>query len=159
MLAHTLVTERRYRIQCAHAARRGDEEPLRAPVPEGLAAGEDQGGAERWIERVDAERALTDAELGSLEPPALLRPTIWAGHPVDLRFRLHRFAAHTAEHAIQAEKVLRALGQPPAEARQVVRRLSALRGAHERRTPADALARLDAEHLALVASAAGPLTP
>ena len=41
----------------------------------------------------------------------------------------------------------------------MVCRLSALRGAHERRTPAEALARLDAEHSALLATVAGPLTP
>ena len=152
VFAHTLLTERRYREQTAYAARRSDSDPLRIASPEALEPGEDAGGVAELVARMEAERARSDAELGPLGAGALVRPTQWAGYDVDVHFRLHRFAAHIAEHAIQAEKVLRALGQAPPEARQIVRRLSALRGAHERRTPRDVLERLDADHAALAAS-------
>ena len=152
VVAHTLLTERRYRLQTAYAAQRTDADPLRIASPEALEHGEDVGGVVALLDRMDLERAQSDEELRRLDATALLRPTQWVNYDVDVHFRLHRFAAHIAEHTIHAEKVLRALGQPPAEARQIVRRLSMLRGAHERRTPPDVLARLDADHAALVAS-------
>lgn len=152
VFAHTLLTERRYRLQTAYAAGRSDRDPLRIASPEALEHGEDEGGVAALLARMDAERARGDQELGRLDAGALRRPTRWVDYDVDVHFRLHRFAAHIAEHTIQAEKVLRALGQPPAEARQIARRLSALRGAHERRTAAAVLARLDADHSALAAS-------
>ena len=47
---------------------------------------------------------------------------------VDVRFRLHRFAAHQIEHGIQCEKTLAVLGAPMTEGRRIVRRLTALLG-------------------------------
>jgi hypothetical protein len=152
ILSHVLLIERRYRVQSLYAATRRDHDPTRTQTPEALGPGETDGGAAAWIERIDAERALTDTDLAWVGPNELGRPTEWAGYSVDLRFRLHRFAAHLAEHAIHAEKVILSKGIGPSEANQIVRRLSALRGAHERRAVGDTLRSLDGEHAALAAS-------
>jgi hypothetical protein len=47
---------------------------------------------------------------------------------VDVRFRLHRFAAHIAEHTIQCDKTLAALGWRQTEARRIVRQIWTLVG-------------------------------
>src|SRR5712691_7524067 len=59
---------------------------------------------------------------------AMIRPTIWAGHDVDVRFRLHRFAAHIVEHTIQCEKTLYALAWPSTEGRRIARHVAAAIG-------------------------------
>ncbi len=83
-----------------------------------------------WLEFLAAarEQGRSLVELGA---PQLARPSLWAGHKVDVRFRLHRFASHLVEHTIHAEKLLAALSQPPTQAHPLVRRISAVRGAHE----------------------------
>jgi hypothetical protein len=58
----------------------------------------------------------------------MTRPTVWVHYDVDVRFRLHRFAAHVAEHTIQCEKTLAALDWRPTEGRRIARRLGALVG-------------------------------
>jgi len=58
----------------------------------------------------------------------MTRPTIWGRYDVDVRFRLHRFAAHVVEHTVQCEKALDALGWRATEGRRIVRRLAALLG-------------------------------
>jgi hypothetical protein len=58
----------------------------------------------------------------------MTRPTSWVGYDVDVRFRLHRFAAHLIEHTIQCEKTLGALGSRPTEGRHILRRLCSLLG-------------------------------
>jgi hypothetical protein len=71
---------------------------------------------------------------------------VWAGYAVDVRFRLLRFAGHIAEHTVQIEKALEALGWRSSEAERVVRRISAARGAHELSTDGAALDGLDSMH-------------
>ena len=58
----------------------------------------------------------------------MIRPTQWMQYDVDVRFRLHRFAAHVIEHTIQCEKTLNALGWRMTEGRRIVRRLTAILG-------------------------------
>lgn len=149
-LEHTLLVDRRYLMQTRHAIERRDGDPVYIQLPTELGSGERAGGARDWIERLAAARADFDAFGRALPPAVLTRPTRWVDYEVDVRFRLHRAAAHIAEHTIQVEKALQAIDQRPSEARQVVRRISAVRGAHERRTPIDQLAELDRAHHALV---------
>jgi hypothetical protein len=59
---------------------------------------------------------------------ALTRPSRWIDYEIDVRFRLHRFAAHIVEHTIQCEKALHALGWRPTEGRRIARRLAGLLG-------------------------------
>lgn len=146
VLAHVLLTERRYLYQVEYALRRGDREPVYVQPDIKLEPEETGGEVEAWAQRL-AQARSDSASLAPTPDAALTRPTQWAGYDVDVRFRLHRFAAHFAEHSIQAEKTLAGLGRPPGEAHRIVMRISETRGGHELSTAASALSRLDQLHL------------
>ncbi len=142
VLQHVLQVERRYRLQTVHAASRSDDDPVRRELDVPV---EDAGTVAAWLQRLSAAReegrrqlVVPDWKLG--------RPSLWAGYTVDVRFRLHRFTGHLAEHTIQCEKVLRRLGHPEGEARKLVRRISAARGGHEWLSKPALLSQLDGEH-------------
>ena len=145
VLGHVLLTERRYREQVEYALRRADSDPLRMEPAASLSAAEQEGGVREWIDRLATERRAA-ASLAQTSAQQLLRPTVWAGYDVNVRFRLLRFAGHLVEHTVQAEKVLGALGGRIGEAHMIVRRISAARGAHELFSDRDELARMDALH-------------
>lgn len=148
VLRHVLWVERRYQLQTVYAASRSDDDPARiepdVPV-------EDAGSIAAWLQLLSAAREEGRQALAFLDD-RLGRPSVWSGHAVDVRFRLHRFTGHLAQHTIQCEKVLRRLGHPDREARRIVRRVSAARGAHEWLSEPAVLTELDAEHLALAGS-------
>lgn len=154
VVRHVLQTEMSFCANTGWAVKRTDDQPL--PLPRELRPSDrdapGDGGVADLINRLLVARAATDAALCGLLPDDLEKPSLWAGYSVDVRFRLHRFASHLIEHGIHAEKLLRAAGREPAEARQMVRAIWAARGAHERRSPDEVLARLDAEHSARLAS-------
>jgi len=152
VLSHVLLTERRYAWQVRYAINRDSTQPTYASPPVTVSAAENGSSLRDWIDILEAERALTDAFCAGLDGPALSRPTVWAQYEVDVRFRLHRFAGHLAEHTIHVEKLLRAIDRPAAEARQVARLLSRLRGRHERRTAAADQEMRDTAHAALASS-------
>jgi hypothetical protein len=129
-LRHVLAVERRYALQTLYAIERADAEPVRIPDDRLPTAAQMDvtGGIGDILARIGDARAETDRRLGNLAPAAMTRPTVWVHYEVDVRFRLHRFAAHVAEHAIQCETTLVALGWRPAEGRRIVRRLAALVG-------------------------------
>src|SRR5205823_13756876 len=93
--------------------------------------------------RFAEHRAATDEALAELSETALARPTIWSDAEVDVRFRLHRFGSHIAEHTYQCEKAVRALGAFGGDARAIAMRIGAMRGLHERRTDPARLHTLD----------------
>jgi DinB superfamily len=154
VVRHMLETELSFFANARWSLSRTDDQPVAMP-PE-LRPKDDDAPGEGTISdvaaRLVAARAATDAFLGELSPSELEKPSIWAGHLVDVRFRLHRFASHLTEHTIHAEKVLRSAGRDPGEARQMVRAIWAARGAHEHRSPPATLARLDQEHAATLES-------
>jgi uncharacterized damage-inducible protein DinB len=155
VLAHVLLTERRYRQQVQYALRRSESEPLARPPSAALSESERSGDLSGWIQKLAAER-MASAELASATADQLQRPTVWAGYHVNVRFRMLRFAGHLVEHAVQAEKVLAARGWEAGEAHQIVRRISAARGAHELSTHVEILGRLDAVHSERAARLAAP---
>jgi hypothetical protein len=59
----------------------------------------------------------------ALDDAALALSARWAGVPVDIDFRLGRWASHISEHTIQIDKTLSWLGYEPSEAARIVRRL------------------------------------
>ena len=127
VLRHVAVVERRYAMQTAYAIDRAESDPLRIST-EQLAAADgavSQGSAGALLAQIGAARADTDRRLGDLPPAAMLRPTGWLHYQVDVRFRLHRFAAHRVEHTVQSEKTLDALGWRATEGRWIARRVSA----------------------------------
>ena len=130
ILRHVIVTEGRYAVQTRYAVERTDADPMRVaddklPTPAQIDV---TGGISGILERVGDARAETDRQLGDLPAAAMVRPTQWIQYDVDVRFRLHRFAAHMVEHTVQCEKTLAALGWRATEGRRIVRRLTALLG-------------------------------
>ena len=130
ILRHVIVTEGRYAVQTRYAVERADDDAMRVandklPSP---AQTDITGDITRILARVAEARAETDGRLGDLSAAAMTRPTQWVHYDVDVRFRLHRFAAHLVEHTIQCEKALTALGWRATEGRRIVRRLAALLG-------------------------------
>jgi hypothetical protein len=130
ILRHVIVIEGRYAVQTQYAVERADADPMRVaddkmPTPAQIDV---TGGIAQILARVGEARAETDRRLGDLPAAALTRPTQWVQYDVDVRFRLHRFAAHVIEHTVQCEKALAALGWRATEGRRIVRRLTALLG-------------------------------
>jgi uncharacterized damage-inducible protein DinB len=125
ILRHVLVVEHRYVIQTQYGVERSDSDPVRIadgrlPTPEQMNV---SGDVAAILERIGQARAQTNRQLGEIAPAAMARPTVWAGLDVDVRFRLHRFAAHVVEHTIQAEKTLVELGWRESEGRRIARRI------------------------------------
>ena len=129
-LRHMLLVERRYAAQTRYAVERKDSEPVRIPDDRQPTATESdvRGEIGAILARIGEARTDTNRWLGDVAGPAMTRPTIWVGHDVDVRFRLHRFAAHIVEHTIQCEKTLFALGWRPTEGRRIARHVAAAIG-------------------------------
>ena len=129
-LSHMLAVEQRYALQTRYAVDRADGEPML--IPDGrlpLTAPANVGGEiDAILARLAEARAETNRWLGDVAPAAMTRPTVWGGYDVDVRFRLHRFAAHVVEHTIQCEKTLLALGWRQTEGRRIARCLAAVVG-------------------------------
>jgi hypothetical protein len=149
-LQHVLWVERRYQIQTGFAARRSDDDPVRIEPEVGV---EDAPTVADWVERLAAVRAGCRALL-AIPEGRMTRPTVWAGHGVDVRFRLHRFTGHLAQHTIQCDKALARLGRAEAEPRRLARLVSAARGGHELLSDDAVLRDLDGQHAALAGSIA-----
>jgi len=130
VLGHMALVEQRYAIHTAYAVERADSEPVRIPdsrLPP-LTPSKGDETIDELLARLGEARAETDRRLADLPPAALTRPTVWAQCDVDVRFRLHRFAAHLTEHTVQCEKALAALGWQPPEGTWIVREIGALLG-------------------------------
>jgi D-hydroxyproline dehydrogenase subunit beta len=100
VLQHVLWVERRYQLQTAYAASRSDDDPARV---EPHVPFEDAPSIAAWVQRLSAAREEGRRALTFLDDK-LGRPSVWTGHAVDVRFRLHRFTGHLEQHTIQCEK-------------------------------------------------------
>ena len=124
-LRHILWIERRYALQTLYAVERADRDPVRIPddrLP-GLDRIDVRGDVATVLSRIAQARAETNRGLSDVAPVAMTRPTRWVHYDIDVRFRLHRFAAHLGEHTVQCEKTLAALGWCETEGRRIVRRI------------------------------------
>ena len=74
----------------------------------------------RDLHRIIVEQfsRITDQELGLLS-------TFWEETRFPIRHRLHRYEAHFAQHTVQIDKTLVAIGHAPAESKRLLRRLFA----------------------------------
>jgi hypothetical protein len=160
VLRHVLSIEQRYAIQTRWAVERADGDPIRIPAdrlpptdPAPIT-----GGVAELLTALALARAETNRTLGNVASTAMTRPTQWVHYDIDVRFRLHRFGAHIAEHTVQVEKTFAALGEPMTEGRRIVRRLTAALGAIEGFDGLAELRRLEArlvERWASVSAALG----
>jgi hypothetical protein len=135
VLAHIVLTERRYyqrtawHVEAARAGHGATGEPptgIVEPMSEvGLYA---RGGVTDFEERLATAREEALAVLADVQPVDLNAPAGWAGYTVDVRFRLHRFAAHEREHTGQVQATLRAIGFVPSEAQRVLATAQVTRG-------------------------------
>jgi hypothetical protein len=130
VLRHVIVIEGRYAVATRYAVERADIDPMRVaddklPTP---AKTDVTGAISQVLARVREVRAETDRWLSDVPAAAMARPSQWVHYDVDVRFRLHRFAAHLVEHTVQCEKTLVALGWRETEGRRIVRRLTTLLG-------------------------------
>ena len=144
---HLLIVEVRYDAHTGWARQRTEADPIRTPDHLLTADPDASGSLDKVIDRLAQAREQSDRRHAGTQPEEMTRPTIWSGFDVDVRFRLHRFGGHLAEHTIQCEKTLALLDRiQDSEARRIVRRISAMRGLHEHVSSAAELDRLDEEH-------------
>jgi len=162
-LAHAIAVERSYRANTELAIARDDGDPLslpqdttvvvttrrgafRRPAPD---VADTSGGVLDIVAAFARRRAETDEALSDVPPAALTRPSQWGAlndpDAIDVRFRLHRFASHIAEHTVQCETTVATLGVPRNDPRLIAAAIGTMRGAHERRSPPERLDALDAE--------------
>jgi hypothetical protein len=135
VLAHQIVTERRYYqrtawdIAEARAGRpTGGEPPPGVVEPPSEAATNERGTLHDLIGRLEAAREAALAALADCAASDLDVASSWAGHAVDVRFRLHRFAAHERQHTVQIAKTLRGVGFAPTEAQRLLAQARMTRG-------------------------------
>jgi hypothetical protein len=126
-LHHVIFIEQRYMVQTRYAVDRSDADPVRIADDRMPSAAriDTSGDVTALLARVAGARAETNRVLDDVVPVAMTRPTRWIHYDVDVRFRLHRFAAHIVEHTVQSEKTLTVLGFHLTEGRRVVRRVAA----------------------------------
>lgn len=161
LLRHAIAVELRYAAQVEYAATRRDADPLAIPnerlpcdrlaPPEPDFADSRSAGPTRMLELVGEARARSDRRLAGLPDAAMERPSLWGTLRMTVRMRSHQIAAHLTEVILQSEKML-GVDARGSEARHVVRRCCAMRGAHELRSDGGARADLDARYRSLAAS-------
>jgi hypothetical protein len=100
------VVERRYALQTLYALERADSDPMRIaddrlPTPAQMDV---TGGIGEVLARLGEARAESNRRLGDVAPALMTRPTIWARYDADVRFRLHRFAAHVSSTRSSARR-------------------------------------------------------
>lgn len=114
----------------------GPDRPSRVP-PEAETASERElppedregdGSVGEVRARLDAVLDEWALRFATVDEAALAASARWAGVPVDIDFRLGRWASHIAEHTIQLDKTLAWLDYQPSEAARIVRDLYAAWG-------------------------------
>ena len=128
VLGHIIDSEQDFFTVISYALdrqRSGDGRPLEMPEPDEEMEDEDDSSQETLKEilaNYDALHFMILHELESISEDELHAPSFfWEGHPMEIRFRLHRFDAHLRQHTIQVEKTLAGIGHEPHEAERLVR--------------------------------------
>jgi hypothetical protein len=131
VLEHIIDTEQGFFTLIRYALdryRSEDELPLEMPEEEYEIEDEEE---EDESNQETLEQILTSYEelhsqilheLASISEDELRAPSLfWEGHPMEIRFRLHRFDTHLRQHTIQVEKTLTGIGHQLREAQRLVR--------------------------------------
>ncbi|HLZ72581.1 MAG TPA: DinB family protein [Dehalococcoidia bacterium] len=136
-LAHVIAVDKRYLIATEHAVERrshGDHGPLRPAadsMPPNTGETERHGTLDEMLERLVATHDAIVRTCGAIGDSYLDAPGEWASLNVDLRFRIHRFAAHDREHTAHLLKIRQQLGFPPTEPHTLLAQAQAARAAFE----------------------------
>jgi hypothetical protein len=149
-LAHVIAVSKRYLVGVEYAVarqNRGGEGPLRPPadaMPPSSGETERHGTMAEMLNRLVATRDEIVRRVGAVADADLDAPGDWASAPVDVRFRIHRFAAHDREHTAHLRKIHQQLGWQQNEAQLLLGEAQTARAAFEtvvRYTAEDALDR------------------
>lgn len=136
-LGHIIATDQRYIIAVRFAlerARSGGSGPLRPPdssLPPREGEAQSIGTMQEVVGRLIAVRDDVVSTIAAVPDELLDAPTNWLRWNYDVRFRIHRFAAHDREHAIQLRKIRRAIGAFQTEPQLLLADAMASRGALE----------------------------
>ncbi len=136
-LAHVIAVSRRYLVGVEYAVarrQRGGEGPLRPPadsMPPSSGETERHGTMAELLARLVATRDEIVCRVGAVADADLDAPGDWVSLPIDVRFRIHRFAAHDREHAAHLRKIHQQLGWQQNEAQLLLGEAQAARAAFE----------------------------
>jgi hypothetical protein len=136
-LGHVIATDQRYIIAVRYAlerARSGGSGPLRPPegsLPPRDGEAQSTGTMQDVLARLMAVRDEVVETIAAVPDDLLGAPTNWMRWDLDVRFRIHRFAAHDREHTIQLAKTRQALGVQQSEPQLLLADAMASRGALE----------------------------
>ena len=120
-------------------------------------AAEGQGTLPELRARLDAVLDEWALRYADLDEAALAAPATWAGMPVDIDFRLGRWASHIREHTVQLDKTLDWLVYSPTEPARIVRGIHAAWGRLESRVFPQAPAGTEAAVTSILESMADTL--
>ncbi len=134
ILDHCINVEQRYNLQTAYAVERfhSDQElPLRMPddrLPPRVAAVPTPGSLTDVRRRLSEVSAGVVTGLSGLTEEELSASSGWGSMSVDVRFRLHRFAAHEREHTTQLQKTVNLIHPERSETHAVLGQAQRARG-------------------------------
>jgi len=142
-LDHTIGSQRGYGVFSRWWLSQplGDGRPARIPAeaeaeldrelpPEGS---DGEGSVEEIRTRLDDVLDDWAVRVADLDEAALAVSARWSSVPVDIGFRIGRWASHIREHTVQLDKTLDWLGYQPSEPARIVRDLFATWGRLEAR--------------------------
>jgi len=130
-LAHTIGGQRGYGVftrwwltqplgeaRPARISPEADAELDRGLPPE---AAEAEGTVAEIRARLDGVLDEWALRVADLDDSALAASAMWSGVPIDIDFRIGRWASHIREHTVQIDKTLDWLGYKPSEPARIVR--------------------------------------
>ncbi len=136
-LAHVIAVTKRYLIGVEYAVarrQRGNEGPLRPPadaLPPSSGETERHGTLADLLGRLVATRDEVVRRVGTVADADLDAPGDWVSLPIDVRFRIHRIAAHDREHTAHLRKLHQQLGWQQNEPQLLLGEAQAARAAFE----------------------------
>ena len=140
-LGHIVGGQRAYGWYTAwwHARRNApaDDFPPRVPDEVASAAGlpdestEADGTLSEITDRLFAVLDQTAGVFAGIDDEGLAVRARWSGYPVDVRFRVNRWASHIREHTVQVEKTLEMIGRSQSEVARLLRLIGAAYGRFE----------------------------
>lgn len=136
-LAHVIAIDKRYLVGIEYAVarrRNGGAGPLRPPadsLPPNTGETERHGTMAGMLGRLVATHDEIVRRVGAVADADLDAPGDWASLPIDVRFRIHRFAAHDREHTAHLLKIQQQLGWQQNEAQLLLAEAQTARAAFE----------------------------